>query len=370
MNALALLKQLVSISSVYPNEKEFADFLSHYLQNLGFKISKVRTNSTRYSIVATYGKSTKYLAFYGHLDTVPPDNYTRDPYKVILKDGKAMGLGCEDMKGGITAILQAGEYAVKENLPVKLIFGVDEENISQGAHDLVDSGLLKDIGFLIAGESGQVNDYTQSFSTVFGRKGRILYKAIITGKKTHAAESYKGINAIEKASEFVKILHAIKFATHTRLGKTSAVAHSIKSETDSFSIPDTCTILFSLLTTPNVKSDDFVKKIKSEAKRKKIEVSIEKVERATPYGESYEIDLKNPFFKKIKKKIFSHYKVDPIYTPSVADENIFANRLRIPVISLGPIGGGGHTKDEWVSLGSLQIVEEVYKRLILAYHNR
>jgi hypothetical protein len=43
-----------------------------------------------------------------------------------------------------------------------------------------------------------------------------------------------------------------------------------------------------------------------------------------------------------------------IPTQSVADENVFANRLHIPVVTIGPIGGGDHTAEEWVSLNSLK----------------
>jgi len=73
-------------------------------------------------------------------------------------------------------MMQSAAFAVKNNYPVKFIFGVDEENISKGAHDLVNSGFLQDVGFMIVGESGQVKDIGKPFSVVYGRKGRTLYK--------------------------------------------------------------------------------------------------------------------------------------------------------------------------------------------------
>lgn len=371
MKTIDLLKKLVSIPSSFPHEKELGNFLAEYLKEKGFTVKKIITGKDRSNVVATYGKTNKYLGFYGHMDTVP-NNFEERPEPYIVKVDKkiASGLGVEDMKGGIAALLQTGEYAVENNLPIKLVFGVDEEDISQGAHDLVNSGALNDIAFLVVGESGQVPKTAKNFTTCFGRKGRILFVADIKGKKAHAAEAEKGINAAEKAVDFMLLLRSMKFPKHPRLGKTKIVVHSVNADTDSFAIPDHTQILFSLLTTPGIKSADFLKDIKQKSKVTGINADIYTFKRPTPYGESYEIDLKNPFLKHVKKEIIDAYSVTPMYTDSVADENIFANRLGIPVMSLGPIGGGGHTSDEWLNLDSLQIVEGVYKSILRLYHNK
>lgn len=371
MTTQQLLKKLVSIPSSFPHEKEVGDFIADYLKVKGFRVKKVMTGKDRPNVVATYGNASTYLGFYGHMDTVPNNFEERpEPYKLKITQNIARGLGVEDMKGGIAALLQTGEYAVKNNLPIKLIFGVDEEDISQGAHDLVDSGLLRDITFLVVGESGQVPKTAKHFTSCFGRKGRILFIADIKGKKAHAAESEKGVSAAEKAVDFVSVLRSIPFIKHPRLGKTQIVIHSITSKTDSFSIPDTAQITFSLLTTPGVTSSAFLKDLKQKIKKAEISADIYTFDRKTPYGESYEVDLKTPFLKVLQKEVYQKYNVTPMYTSSVADENVFANRLKIPVISLGPLGGGGHTSDEWIDLTSLETVENVYKQILQLFHKK
>ncbi|MBA3723405.1 MAG: M20/M25/M40 family metallo-hydrolase [Candidatus Levybacteria bacterium] len=368
MTTQALLEKLVSIPSPLNHEKEIGEYLFAYLTEIGFHVEKVCTDKNRVNLVATFGVAKTYLGFYGHMDTVSPESDQETPYQVIRKDNIVKGLGVEDMKGGIAAMLQAGTYAVANNLPVKLIFGVDEEGISQGAHDLVDSALLKDIGFLIVGESGQIDDYTQDFSVCYGRKGRMLFEVNITGKKAHAAESERGINAIEQAARFVALLQNEQFQPHSHLGKTRIVLHTMHSETDSFSVPDKATIFFSFLTTPNIDSKKFLKDILQKAKEQDIHVEIKPFKRKTPYGESYEVDQQNTFLQNIEKNIFYLYSCHPIYATSVADENVFANRLEIPVISIGPVGGGGHTRDEWLDLNSLEKVVDVYKKSISLYN--
>lgn len=367
MKTLELFEKLVTIPSPFPNEAAISRYLASYLKKLGFSVKLVPTEKTRNNIIATYGKAKKYIGFYGHMDTVPPEKEVKNPYKIIMKGKQAWGLGTEDMKGGIAAILQTGEYAVAHNYPIKIVFGVDEENISKGAHDLVSSGLLDDVDFLVAAESGQVKDLTKPFSAVFGRKGRILFELTVIGKKAHAAESKKGSNAIEKMAELICLIKKIPLPKHALLGETDIVFHTLLCETDSFSIPDKAVVHVSLLTNPKTKSDDFIKKVKALAKKQKIQIEIAPVKRDTPYGESYEIPLNNIFVKKLKEHVLKSNNVVPIYTPSVADENVFANRLRIPVLALGPIGNGGHTKNEWVNIESVLFVEKIYKQILTLF---
>jgi succinyl-diaminopimelate desuccinylase len=367
MELIPLLKELVAIPSVFPNEQEISNFLANYLEEIGFKVQKVPTQKTRNSIIATYGNAEKYLAFFGHMDTVPPEKEIKNPYKAVIKENRATGLGTEDMKGGIAAILKTGEFAVEQKLPLKLVFAVDEEDISRGANDLCASGLLKDINFFIAAESGQIQNMHQPYNVCYGRKGRILFELEVIGKQAHAADSKKGKNAIDAAIDILSEIKKMKLPLHKLLGASEIVIQSIQAESDSFSIPDKCMIKFSLLTTPQIKSLEVAEKIKNIAKKLNIKINIQLAKRETPFGESFEVDTKNKFLKLLEKEIFTPDKVVPIYTPSVADENVFANRLKIPVISLGPIGAGGHSKDEWLDLKSLKIVEATYKRIVELY---
>lgn len=368
MQLIELLKKLVSIPSVFPEEKEISSFISSCLQNLGFEVKKVETDKKRFNLVATYGHAKKYIGFYGHMDTVSRDEISEsNPFVLEVEDDRAYGLGTEDMKGAISVILKTAEFAVEENLPIKVIMGVDEENISKGAHDLVNSGLLNNLSFLIVGESGQIENLNEPFSVCLGRKGRILYQVEVIGKKEHAAESGKGINAIEQTNHLISEILKIKFPKHVNLGEARLIITSIHADTTSFSIPDKCIFTFSLLTTPKIKGEEIEKNIIQLARKMKIHIKIGRINRETPYGESYEVDKENSFLKILENNIFKPYKIKPIYASSVADENVFANRLGISVISIGPIGGAEHTKDEWVSLKSLRTVEGVYKKIITLY---
>jgi acetylornithine deacetylase/succinyl-diaminopimelate desuccinylase-like protein len=99
-----------------------------------------------------------------------------------------------------------------------------------------------------------------------------------------------------------------------------------------------------------------------------LRVEIRRKHRPTPYGDAYEIDVEDPFYQQVFNAVIQPIGVSPIYTPSVADENVFANRLNIPVVSVGVIGGGDHTSGEWAYLSSFERVIEAYKKVILEWH--
>jgi succinyl-diaminopimelate desuccinylase len=367
---LELLRSLVRINSVFPAEASLSRYIQGLLRDSGFVVEELLSEGGRPNIVATYGNSSSYLAFYGHLDTVPPDPaFAFDPFEMRTDDVNAYGLGVADMKGGNACILSAALDAAQNGIPVKAIFGVDEEDISLGAHDLAASGLLRDVGFIVVAESGQIVDFSQPYSVGLGRKGRILFQAHIYGTRSHAAVATSEGNAISRAAVFVKLLEELDFPLHHGLGKSRVIPHAISAATDSFSAPGECTLRFSVLTTPGVTSEWVSAQIRDRAHASGLDVQFAPVERKTPYGEAYEAPRNNSFVRLLEEQLFVPARVKPEYFSSVADENVFAHRLAIPVITIGPIGAQEHSKDEWVRIASLDATVQAYKKIIALWRS-
>jgi acetylornithine deacetylase/succinyl-diaminopimelate desuccinylase-like protein len=272
------------------------------------------------------------------------------------------------MKGGNACILAAAFRAVEMGLPLKVVFGVDEENISQGAHDLVSSGHLDDIGCMMVAEAGQVEDFSQPFSVGFGRKGRVAFEATVYGELSHAAVATPETNAINRAAAFIRLLESLSFPTHHALGSTRIVPHCVSSEASAFSAPGECFMRFSALTTPGVTGESLMSQIRHRLDSEGLRVDLKLVERPTPYGEAYEAPLDNSWVQMVLERVITPAKVTPTYFSSVADENVFAGRLGIPVITMGPIGAGDHTKDEWVRISSLDATCRAYEDTLRLWH--
>ncbi len=102
MNAAQLLEFLVSTPSVSGNEGKIANDLSGILSAEGFRIQR-EGNSIWY----TLGKRERpHLLLLSHLDTVPPcAGWNSDPFKAHIEDGKLTGLGANDAKGSVAAMI-------------------------------------------------------------------------------------------------------------------------------------------------------------------------------------------------------------------------------------------------------------------------
>lgn len=355
------LKTLVSINSVFPHEQDLADWLYSYLRTLTTDVRRIPVSPGRDNIVATIGTSDEYICLYGHMDTVPPDpHWSQDPFTVRRNGDILQGLGVADMKGGIAAMLHAGRYAHEKKLPLKLAFGVDEENISLGSHILVQSDFFSDVSLMISAESGQIYNKNQDFAVNYGRKGRFVMEIDISGKTAHAARSDVAVNAITQAAIAIQTLEVVRFSRHRELGSVEIIPYHLSSATDSFSIPAKAHIKANILTVPGVTSEEVLSICRDILEHADIEAEVRMQDRATPFMEAYQVDRRNGNIRALEEHILPGYVTCPGYAASVADENRFAHQLHIPVISLGPVGGGDHTASEWVSVRSLEKTYEVY----------
>jgi predicted dipeptidase len=105
----------------------------HIAGDLGYRIEY---GSGGYYGLAEVGAGEDMLGILGHLDVVPPgklDDWARDPFDPVEKDGMIYGRGTQDDKGpllaslfAVKALLDAG---VKFNKRVRFIFGTDEETL-------------------------------------------------------------------------------------------------------------------------------------------------------------------------------------------------------------------------------------------------
>ncbi len=368
--ALKLTSELVAIRSVFPNEQELALYIETYLQALEFTVERIPAKSGRDCIVASYGQSSNFMCLYGHMDTVPPDpQWQQDPFTVTTHEDEAFGLGVVDMKGGVAAILLTATYAREHGLPIKVAFGVDEENISLGSYVLTQSDFFKDVRCLISAESGQIFDESQDFSLNFGRKGRFVIEATLSGVTAHAARSDLAINAITEAARFVDAVRHLQLPIHPNLGETQIIPFHIDSSTDAFSIPALARIFLNVLSVPGVSSATMVAALQKLARDLHIQATFALQARPTPYMEAYEVDTEDPWIQDLKQEVLPAYTVTPTYSISVADENRFAHDLLIPVISLGPIGGEDHTAKEWVRISSLGLTVGVFQKILKRFHS-
>ena len=133
-NMLELWKELVNVDCGTANKAgvdSVANKLEAILQGLGFKTRQVQFAKAGNMLIGELGDMTKpFVILTGHMDTVFK-NGTAAERPFTIKDGKAYGPGCLDMKGGIVIFLSALKALLAQGYkehPIKVILAGDEEN--------------------------------------------------------------------------------------------------------------------------------------------------------------------------------------------------------------------------------------------------
>lgn len=142
-SAVKLLSELISFKSVMgaPEEgmpygkdcAECLDFAAKVLSADGFKVR----NFDNHAITADFGEGEAKLGILCHLDVVPTEGqeWSSDPFKADVRDGRVYGRGAIDDKGPAAAVITAmrmiRDSGIKLSENFRLILGSNEENGSE-----------------------------------------------------------------------------------------------------------------------------------------------------------------------------------------------------------------------------------------------
>lgn len=359
---ISTLKQLVSKDTRYTKKREgnLAGLLQKLLTKHGFQVQTVVTDG-RANILADNKKPGPALLFYGHLDTVDlTPGWTKKPFLLTVQGNKAFGLGAYDMKGGIAAFLSASIGATRH---IKMMFAVDEENISAGAWDVVQrrQAFFKDVELIISAEP---NFGLGLHGITIGRTGRVIFTAHSQGNPVHIAHHTEGLNAIFPLTNFIGRLQK------TNIGQdplTVVQPRALRSTVIGMSLCESAEGDIEVL----LGEKDSIEAIQQQLQTLADAVpegviTVELAPRSTPYLTGYRFDH-FPYQEIIATLIQQHTNqaMKLHERSSVGDDNVLAT-LGIPVITWGPDGGGAHEADEWVDIKSLETLTTLYRGLIVA----
>jgi acetylornithine deacetylase/succinyl-diaminopimelate desuccinylase-like protein len=102
-------QQIIRIRSICSeDQKSVTDFIASKYRELGFDTSLVEDVKTKINVVSHMKGAgrKKSIGYYSHHDTMPVENFSDweyDPWGAEIVDGRILGLGAADCKGGIAA---------------------------------------------------------------------------------------------------------------------------------------------------------------------------------------------------------------------------------------------------------------------------
>ncbi len=358
---LALLKKLISIPSPYPQEEALGQYVGGLFLKKGYEVYIQRVEGKRHNIIVEKGKGARTVLLYNHLDTVAPvAGWDTDPYRPVLRGDRMYGLGSYDMKGGMAANILAFLNFDPKRIKLRILFCVDEENISKGGYAYAASRFMKDTACVLSPEPAFDNGVR---GIVTGRIGRAVIEMELKNDPVHYFyyDPAKDITAYA-----ARIIDGLKKEYRARGDRKEFVyVRSINADTVGMSTPGTVRMELETSILPPHTTDDILKRIRAVAvsllKGSGIAVRVDFKKRETPFLSGYETKRDDPYYLSLAEAAASRTGKPPVpyFRSSVADENIFG-AAGIPVFGLGPEGGSAHGPNEWVSVSSVGKVRDIY----------
>jgi acetylornithine deacetylase len=154
------------------------------------------------------------LLFNGHVDVVSPeprDQWTSDPFRAGVRDGRLYGRGACDMKGGVAAMVFATEVLTALDVPLRgeLIVNTvtDEESTAAGS--------LASVAHGVAADGGIVPEPT-ALTAWLGTRGSLMPEITVHGRAGHAGFPHDHwtaggpVNAVEKMQVVLAAVQALR----------------------------------------------------------------------------------------------------------------------------------------------------------------
>ena len=215
---LALTEELITLSSVTPEDKGCQARMAELLQPLGFKCETIQSGAVT-NLWARRGTAQPLLVFAGHTDVVPTgplEKWTSNPFQPTHRDGKLYGRGAADMKTSLAAMIVAVEEFVATHPDhqgsIGFLITSDEEGPATDGTVVVCDQLKargEQLDYCIVGEPTSVNKIGDMIKN--GRRGTMSGKLTIKGVQGHIAYPHLAKNPIHLAMPALAELATIKW---------------------------------------------------------------------------------------------------------------------------------------------------------------
>jgi len=342
LNALQLLKQLISIQSFSKEEEGTAAAIQAFFNQHGVPTRRKLNNIWAYNKYFDAAKPTILLN--SHHDTVKPNSgYTRNPLDPALEDGKLYGLGSNDAGGCLVSLISTFLHFY-ERIDLKYNFclaATAEEEIS-GVNGL--ELIIPDLGeldFAIVGEPTLMQ-------LAVAERGLMVLDCTAHGKSGHAARE-EGENAIYKALADIEWFRTYRFPIESELfGPIKMSVTIINAGSQHNVVPATCAFTVDVRVTDAYRNEEVLNMIREH-------VSCEVVPRSVRLKPS-SIDRNHPIVQAGLALGRTTYG-----SPTTSDQAL----LDIPSLKMGPGDSArSHTADEFIYIDEIRQGIQLYIQML------
>jgi len=279
------------------------------------------------------------IIFHGHLDVVPAHPEQFDPQ---VEGDRLIGRGAYDMKGGLAAMMLATvELAERSDIRVHFVCVCDEESDEtelRASDWLVKHGYVGD--FAITGEPTDLMIGVQA-------KGVLALRVTFHGRAAHGSTPWHGDNAVLKALHGFRRIEQMEWAQESSelFPRPSINLGRIMGGDALNKVPDRCVTDLDIRYLPGQDADAIEREIGALDA-----VDVRRVFHRSPIL----VERDNAYVQLLARAIEADAEAERISVgrDGTSDAISFLE-AGVPAVEFGPVGGGHHGPEEWVSISSL-----------------
>lgn len=338
---LSVLKKFISFPTIEGNEGEMKKLLKYVktLVPINFIIKEYTFQNKPVLVISNTDSKELDVVFCTHIDVVP-----HEKYELVEKGNLLYGRGTFDMKGGAVVSLLAllNQETTKK---VGIFLTSDEE---------VGGNCVKELLTIYHPKFGIIPDGGNNFEFIKEEKGRLLLKVSISTSSAHAAELYKGENALViLMNVYQKLLEKYPNPTSEKEWKSSICLSHLEGGTAYNQVPDYAEMILDIRRITTDFKAEFINTLKKIDERIKIDVLASE----TPYLTNIEDAMVKLYLQSVKKVL----KKEPTITFSNSTcDGIYFTEKGIPTALMNPSGGFAHAPNEYVEKEALLKLYEIY----------
>lgn len=349
VEAVGLLKDLISFPSLSGEEREIADFLEAKVGQSGVEVQRHGDN-----VAFSIGTGEDTLLLNSHLDVVPPSSeHPYEPFEPVEVDGVLFGRGSVDAKASGAAMTTALLSLVEEGWTPesgRVVVGLTTHEESGGKMNG-----LRDLRPELPPLSAAVVGEPTELQPCVAQKGLLILKIHAHGTAAHAARSHLGENAIPGAMDALGQLDTVVLDREDPyLGTPTKTVTTIDGGSAHNVVPEHCVFTVDIRTTPAYTHDEIVDLV-----RTAVEAEVEVYsKRLVPCS-----TLENARIVEAVQTVLPD--ASPFGSPTSSDW-VFLHD--IPAVKLGPgRSERSHTSGERIDVREVQRAVTVYRDLIKSY---
>ena len=352
MEARALTEELIAYdTSTAEGIKLCAGFVRGWLEARDIVAEQIGVRGLPVTI-AEVGPAEGHpvLLLHGHLDVVPG---RQEQFMPRVDGDRLYGRGAYDMKGALACLLLAlADLRAQDEVRVRLGVVPDEESeeeTDRGGDRLVEAGFVGD--FAITGEPTDLH-------VGVAAKGVLAMRLLVSGRAAHGATPWLGENAILRAYEVFRELESLPFAGQSSelFDRPSINLGRILGGDALNKVPDSCVIDVDVRYLPEQDPGEILAQVRGLEGTRVI---------STFSRPPAEVDPESPYVLALRSAATTHGDgtAHGIVGRDGASDAVSFLRAGVPAVEYGPVGGGHHGPEEWVSVPSL----ERYRRSIVEF---